>query len=526
MERRNRMLFRLIAACTFVSALLYECLTPLLSDDLNYLSEVAQASGIADVLHQEVVQYCGWTGRSVAHIILRLFFYVFHGRSAVFNITAALVFLALTLLMLRLIRRDGKGVDDWKLYLLLVLGFWLFAVKPGHTVFWMTGACNYLFTTTIILGFFALCERFFAGKEHTALRAALLFPAGVLAGWCNENTSGAAVLNVLLLLLLPLWERASVRGSESGGTAEAAADRNQPDAKPCLMEEGKRDSADRESFAGSLGSSWFPEQRQESLRAADPARTASPDQTKASLHTFLPGLAALLGVCAGFAMQLLSPGNRSRSALIEESHTGLLLYGARFLQILHELWSLFLPLMLAALLLLLLARHQGTGWNHRGMKNALRYLLLWAAASFALLLAPSPQTRTYFGAGVFLLIACAQLFALVRWEGAPLKALRDFAVYALLIVFVFRYFEEGGNLARICREENRRYLLLEEAQAAGVEDAYIPILPEGFDSPYSMAYETDVHKEWYMFPNMQLGNYYRIDTVSGIPYDAYSEVAP
>ena len=68
---------------------------------------------------------------------------------------------------------------------------------------------------------------------------------------------------------------------------------------------------------------------------------------------------------------------------------------------------------------------------------------------------------------------------------------------------------------------NDRYARLEAA--ADTEEIAIPMMPEGFDNRYTMAYETDVSGSWQDFPNMQLGMYYRIPVVVGVPYLDYEE---
>ena len=108
-------------------------------------------------------------------------------------------------------------------------------------------------------------------------------------------------------------------------------------------------------------------------------------------------------------------------------------------------------------------------------------------------------------------------------EGVLLAAVRDFVILALLVVFVFRYCAEGGNLARIYREEQTRYALLEAGR--GYDTVYAPLLPEQFDSPYSMAYEVDLETEWNSFPNLQMGGFYDIPVLVGVPFDAYDEYA-
>ena len=459
MKDKRSLWFAAAVAGTFIAVLIYEGLTPILSDDLTYCKAAHGAAGLWDLFAQEAEQYRNWTGRSVAHLLVRLFFYAFGMKRAVFNVVAALVYTAMMLLMYALVRRDSRD-PDLRLYLLIALGFWFFGVKPGQTVYWETGACNYLFTTTLILGFMKLCMRTMTdspGKHgNPALWTAALFLTGVLAGWCNENTSGAVVLFTAILLIVS--------------------------------------------------------------KSALPLR-----------------IAAFAGAGGGFLMQLISPGNRVRSATIDEGHSGLMLYGARLLKILHQVHELFLPLLLVFLFLTLLAARQEVSRRHPGAVNAWLFFLLAAAGSGCLILAPSPQTRVFFGPGVFLVIACAQAAALVRWEELLLSVGRDFVLGAMLVIFLFSYFENGGNLARIHREMNARYLLAQEAILADERDEdgdliiRLPMLPEGFDSPYTMAYEVDIGTKWYSFSNMQLAEFYGVSYVKGVPFDTWhadGEVQP
>ena len=462
MKKREKtgVLMWAVLAAAFVSALIYEFLTPVFSDDFSYMLDVEKAERFTDVFGQELVQYLNWTGRSVSHIMLRIYLYIFGLNRAVFNIIAALVFVLLAYLCFILAgatrrddpasRADGR-VSDPVILLTGVLLLWMCAVKPSQTIFWMTGAFNYLFTTVIILGFFVLYKR------GTAKARAVLPVIAFISGWCNENTSGAAVLFALIMLVLPYIEERF--------HLERGAEKKYPPV---------------------------------ALRAA-----------------------VLFAVSAGFMMQLLSPGNRKRVSLMEQRHTGLLLYAGRFLKIMDSVRALFLPLFLICLFLLILCIHQQKRLSDADFRNALLYLLLFFATSFCLLLAPDPQERTYFGAGIFLIIATLQAFSMVRWDTAWALALRDTAVAALTIVFIFAWCENAGNLARLYREENSRYARLEAAR--DTEEIAIPMMPEEFDNRYTMAYETDVGESWQDFPNMQLSMYYRIPVIVGVPYLEYEE---
>ncbi len=453
-SEKKRELIWPVPAAAFVAALIYEFLTPVFSDDFSYMADVKKAASLADVFRQEVVQYMNWTGRSVAHIMLRIYLYIFGLNRAVFNVVAAAVFALLVFLCFILVKRDGgdrENTHSAVIAAVCLLLLWLCGVKPSQTIFWMTGAFNYLFTGAIVLGFFALYRRGTPGCR------AVLPVAAFLAGWCNENTSGAAVLFALIMLVWPFVEK----------------------------------------------------------------RFPAVKQPENNYPSTLFRVAVFVAVTAGFMMQLLSPGNRKRVSLIEERHSGLLLYAGRFLKVLAAVRGLFLPLFLVCLFLLILCLRQKKNLKDAGFRNALLYLLLFFATSFCLVLAPDPQERTFFGAGIFLIIATVQAFSSVKWDSAWALALRDTAVCALAVVFICSWCENAGNLARVFREENARYARLEAA--ADTEEIAIPMMPEGFDNRYTMAYETDVVESWQEFSNMQLGIYYRIPVIVGVPYLEYEE---
>lgn len=66
------------------------------------------------------------------------------------------------------------------------------------------GSCNYLFGAFIIIGFICLYRHHLNndsevdGYKVSVLSAVMLFILGVLAGWCNENSSGGCLVIVAL----------------------------------------------------------------------------------------------------------------------------------------------------------------------------------------------------------------------------------------------------------------------------------------------------------------------------------------
>lgn len=472
-EHSRRLFLCLILLC-FLTILIYESFTPMLSDDLNYKTAVREASGIGDLFLQEYVQYRNWTGRSVAHLLLRFFLY--GGSKTVFNLAASAVFTLLIFLLYRfsLDRIDLHEDEDLSsekeieerplLFLFLLLLVWMFGESFAQTILWETGAFNYLFTTTIILGNLALFDHFLMREEkRNWTSCASGFLCGLLSGWCSENTSGG------MMFLMALW----------------------------VIERGR--------------------QRKENLFV---------------LLKRKPELSAdVLGSLTGFCLMIFAPGNAVRSSYKMEAHTGLLRFFARFLKITNDLKTDYLwPLLLFTALLsfLLVLRADG-----KRMRACFFWFLTFLATAYALLMAPEPQKRALFGAGIFLFVAIGKAVEVLKRTCEE----REEEVFSLLFraascAFVammtlsmsFVYLQDGANLARIRRDLTERYAILEEAAKEGKQEVVLPLLHPQFKNKYSMAYVTEISAEdsgYYV--NQALAGYYGIPVVRGIRRDDLSE---
>ena len=469
-EHSRRLFLCLILLC-FLTVLIYESLTPMLSDDLNYKTAVREASGIGDLFLQEYVQYRNWTGRSVAHLLLRFFLY--GGSKTVFNLAASAVFTLLIFLLYRFsldrtdLRKERKDSSTEKaseerplLFLFLLLLVWMFGESFAQTILWETGAFNYLFTTTIILGNLALFDHFLMREEkRNWTSCASGFLCGLLSGWCSENTSGG------MMFLMALW----------------------------VIERGR--------------------QRKENpfvLLRRKPELSAD-----------------VLGSLTGFCLMIFAPGNAVRSSYKMEAHTGFLRFVARFLKITNDLKTDYLwPLLLFTALLsfLLVLRADG-----KRVRECLFWFLTFLATAYALLMAPEPQKRALFGAGIFLFVAIGKAVELLRQTCEE----REEEVFSLLFraascAFVammtlsmsFVYLQDGANLARIRRDLTERYAILEEAAKEGKQEVVLPLLHPQFKNKYSMAYVTEISAEdsgYYV--NQALADYYGIAEVRGIRRD-------
>lgn len=216
---------------TFLVMLTLNNLTPLLADDYEYLYKT---KSWMTILIDEYNQYMTWTGRSVVHIIARIFLLLPKG---IFNVFNALAYTIVTYLVYRLtLQKQDEKYNSFRFVIIQVL-FWLFIPAFGEVFLWETGSANYLWGSLIILSFLYVYHKEII-EEHvftkTKLMIFLMFALGILAGWCNENTSGGALLIVLGYLgwqfytkrKLSLWMFTGVAGNAIGLALMALAPGN------------------------------------------------------------------------------------------------------------------------------------------------------------------------------------------------------------------------------------------------------------------------------------------------------------
>ncbi|MEM5667457.1 DUF6056 family protein [Enterococcus faecium] len=138
-----------------------------------------------------------WTGRSVVHIIARVFLLM---PKTVFNLVNPLIYVLLTVLIYKITTKDKTEFHAFK-YLMINVVIWLFIPTFGQTILWETGAANYLWGGIIITSVLFIYHRYCYENKLLPFKslgnAIIMVILGIVAGWCNENTSGGAVLIIL-----------------------------------------------------------------------------------------------------------------------------------------------------------------------------------------------------------------------------------------------------------------------------------------------------------------------------------------
>ena len=153
-EKHRKIIFYLILGIAVLMVYAYNYLTPYLSDDYAYLFEVKKATSLWDLVKQQYGEYLSNSGRVIGQFNVRLSLSV---NKHVFNVVNSGMFLALILLIYYNIRRKKKY--DIFVLLLIITFLWKFTVDFGQTMLWICGACNYLWGSVIILGYFRRKQR-------------------------------------------------------------------------------------------------------------------------------------------------------------------------------------------------------------------------------------------------------------------------------------------------------------------------------------------------------------------------------
>lgn len=197
------------------------------SDDFGY----SVNSGFADIVAREVNQYFTWTGRTIAHLIARTFLSF---PKVFFDICNSLCFVYVIWLLNACASGDSNQVSPIH-YAFTVLLFFLTVPFFGQTVLWETGSSNYLWTAAILFSFLLVYRKESkAQSTHRRSFCAGMFFAGIAAGWTNENTAGAMILIVSVILVhmfrqnhrVPLWMITGFAGAVIGFLLMVAAPGN------------------------------------------------------------------------------------------------------------------------------------------------------------------------------------------------------------------------------------------------------------------------------------------------------------
>ena len=144
--------------------------------------------------------YLTWGGRIFAHTLVQFFIWI--GKPA-FDIANTIIFALLVLTIIKLSSAQFKlsrNVLLWIFFTLFILSAW-----SVNTLFWLTGACNYLWMAFFHLLFLVPYVRALHLKrrtENSIPKSALMILLGLLAGCSNEAGALATVALAIFLVIM------------------------------------------------------------------------------------------------------------------------------------------------------------------------------------------------------------------------------------------------------------------------------------------------------------------------------------
>lgn len=240
-------------------------------------------------------------------------------------------------------------------------------------------------------------------------------------------------------------------------------------------------------------------------------------------------ISGVLGMCCGMLGMISAPGIRNRSDTMSQgAYTGIVGLLSRVYKITLNIRELFWIVILITVIVLvfLVLQKKLCGWRQIRSSETVLFLIGAAATSYALGIAPTPANRAFFGAGIFLFIACIQGIVDVADQELVIKAAKYSLVSILCVWLFFTYLDQLVNLARIYREEQERVEMIkaDKADPNGDGIVVVPQLREAFQSPYSNAHESDLQDDKDYWINLFYEVYYDVGNITAIPREEWEEL--
>lgn len=468
-EKKARKWFFFLLAVSFVTVFIFNYLTPFFNDDYCFMTKLKTAENFGDLFSQQYEEYMEMNGRAILLFFVRLSLYF---PTIIFKVANSLIFVIMTLLMYANI--SNKKKYDIRLMILITLSVWFGSVVPEETIFWQTGACNYLWGAVIILGFITLYRYFIKREKSSVMTAIGMFIFGIFAGWCNENTSGGGIIATLALLVNYRYLEPKVLTNDNTNVS---------------LESGDSGNDKNISLSERKVKPWM--------------------------------ISGIAGQLCGFLIMVFAPGYQSRIVTMTENHDGLLGLMARFQKITLVMKNEFFILIAIFIALFIVCLFQGRKLFE--LRNAILFFVLFVLTSYALILIPEPQVRAYFGAGIYLLIAIAQLFVqIVDNEKYPwCEMVKTIAVTLMCLYFVLLYFDAGASLDRIRRQSNEQVEAINEAISNGNTDViYVKEIDPSFENPYTYVYTGGLKEDPEYWVNIAYCEYFEVGSIVVLPRNA------
>lgn len=207
-KKQIRILWILTLLFTFISiAVMYAThrAVPFMMDDLWYstmLSSETPIGSLGDIIQSQIWHYFNWGGRSMTHGILQMTLLAGEEAADILNVAVTLLLAAFMCTL-----ADDRRIFSFFAAMAMLLGL---NANWKMSMFWQSGAANYLYITVFIIGFLYCYLREDQQRKLPGI-SVWIIPLGIVAGWSNENMGPAVWIISLTVILLTLREKKKVR---------------------------------------------------------------------------------------------------------------------------------------------------------------------------------------------------------------------------------------------------------------------------------------------------------------------------
>ncbi len=203
MRQSTRKLMSVCAGILTVIGIVVMYLThrevPFMMDDIWYSTILSDESvpitSLGDIVKAQIWHYQNWGGRSMTHSILQLILLAGEQVADILNIVFTLLLGGMICVV-----SENRSLPAFFAAVGMTLGL---NANWRMSMFWQSGAANYLYITVFILGFAFVYLREVEGQSKGLPGIVFwIVPLGILTGWSNENMGPALWVMSLLVIAL------------------------------------------------------------------------------------------------------------------------------------------------------------------------------------------------------------------------------------------------------------------------------------------------------------------------------------
>ena len=214
-EKKNqKSLFLIIIVLTFLAIYLLNLMYPIMGEDWDYSffwdnegNKIRRIDSFSDILVTQYHHYIIWGGRVLTHGLVQVLLFMGEQWHDVLNSVAFILFVYFVYKIV-----NNRNSISIQILLLVIFGLWLCLPDFASNTLWISYSGNYLWGSLIIVAFIYPLYSYYRklSCKETPVKSILMFLAGVIAGWTNENISIALICFIVMLIFLLKYQKESI----------------------------------------------------------------------------------------------------------------------------------------------------------------------------------------------------------------------------------------------------------------------------------------------------------------------------